>query len=130
MSADEQAIRQLIARWLEATRGGDVDTVLSLIAPDAIFLVAGQAPLQGHDAFARSLRAVLADHAIESHSEIDEIVVSGDIAYCRTQLSVTITSKHGKLPLQRTGHTLSILRKGADGKWLLTRDANLLASPA
>lgn len=127
MSSDEQAIRQLIARWLEATRHGDVDAVLSLMAPDVVFLVPGQPPMHGRDAFDRSLRTVLADHAIDSHSEIDEIVVSGDLAYCRTQLAVTITSKHGKLPLRRTGHTLSILRKDASGQWLLTRDANLLA---
>jgi ketosteroid isomerase-like protein len=31
--------------------------------------------------------------------------------------------------MQRTGHTLSILRKAADGRWQLTRDANLLAAP-
>ncbi len=49
------------------------------------------------------------------------------MAYCRTRLTVTITSKHGELPLERRGHTLTILRKGEDGRWLLTRDANLLA---
>jgi uncharacterized protein (TIGR02246 family) len=130
MSDDEQAIRALIARWISATREGDVDAVLSLMAPDAVFLIAGQPPMIGHEAFASSMRTVLADHTIESTSEVDEVAVSGDMAYCRTRLSVTVTSKHGKLPLQRTGHTLTILRKGGDGKWLLTRDANMLASPA
>jgi uncharacterized protein (TIGR02246 family) len=128
VSGDEQAIRALIARWIDATRAGDVDAVLALMAPDAVFLMAGQPPMVGHEAFARSLRTVLADHTIESSSEIDEVAVSGDMAYCRSRLSVTVTSKHGQLPLQRTGHTLTILRKGSDGKWLLTRDANMLAS--
>lgn len=128
MSSDEQAIRALIARWLEATRDGKVDEVLELMAPDAIFLTAGQPPMQGHAAFANTLRAVLSDNAVESTSEIEEVVVDGSLAYCRTQLSVTIISKHGKLPLRRTGHTLSILRKGDDGKWRLTRDANMLAT--
>lgn len=130
MSADEQAIRALITRWIDATRAGDVEAVLSLMAPDAVFLVAGQPPMVGHEAFAASLRGVLADHTVDSTSTVEEIAVSGDMAYCRTSLSVTVTSKHGKLPLQRTGHTLTILRKGADGKWLVTRDANMLASPA
>lgn len=130
MSTDEQAIRQLVERWIGATREGDVDAVLKLMAPDVLFLVAGQPPMQGREAFARSLNAVLADNVIDSVSQIDEIVVSGDLAYCRTRLSVTVTSKHGKLPLQRTGHTLSILRKGSDGLWQLTRDANMLASPS
>ncbi|WP_426103967.1 YybH family protein [Massilia sp. TSP1-1-2] len=128
MNTDEQAIRDLIARWIDATRAGDVDAVLALMAPDATFLMAGQMPMVGHEAFANSLRAVLADHAIESSSTVDEVAVSGNMAYCRTSLTVTVTSKHGQLPLQRTGHTLTILRKGDDGKWLLTRDANMLAA--
>ncbi len=130
MNPDHQAVRELIERWLAATRAGDVDAVLQLMAPDVVFLVAGQPPMQGRDAFEHSLRAVLSRHVIESTSQIDEIDVSGDMAYCRTSLSVTITSKHGQLPLQRTGHTLSILRKSSDGVWRLTRDANLLASPS
>lgn len=97
------------------------------MAPDVTFLMAGQPPMVGQQAFAASLRGVLADHLVESTSEVDEVVVSGDMAYCRTRLSVT--SRHGKLPLQRTGPTLTILRKGSDSKWLLSRDANMLASP-
>lgn len=127
MNADETAIRAVIARWLAATHDGKVDEVLELMAPDAIFLTAGQPPMQGHAAFADTLRHVLHDNAIESSSEIDEVEVAGDMAYCRTTLSVTIVSRHGKLPLRRTGHTLSILRKGADGQWRVTRDANMLA---
>ena len=128
MNSDEAAIRALIERWIDATRAGEVDEVLELMTPDAVFLMPGQPPMQGRDAFASSLRGALSGNTIESVSEIDEIAVAGEIAYCRTRLSVTIASKHGQLPLQRTGHTLSILRKGPDGRWLLTRDANLLAA--
>lgn len=130
MNADEQAIRSLIGHWLQATRDGDVDAVLALMEPDAIFLVAGQSPMQGRGAFEQRLRSVLASHTIDSHSTIDEVVVSGALAYCRTTLSVTITSRHGQLPVQRAGSTLSILRKGADGQWRMARDANLLGPPA
>ncbi|MBC7454152.1 MAG: SgcJ/EcaC family oxidoreductase [Massilia sp.] len=126
--SDEQAIRRLIERWIEATRNADVEAVLGLMAPDVVFLQPGQAPMEGRDAFASSLRGALGENTIDSVSEIDEITVSGDMAYCRTRLAVTIISKHGKLPLQRTGHTLSILRKGSDGNWLLTRDANMLSA--
>ena len=127
MSADTDAIRALVGAWISETRAGNVDAVLALMTPDALFLVPGQPPMQGREAFASGLRSVLSHSVVESSSEIDEIEVSGDMAYCRTRLSVTITSKHGHVPLQRTGHTLSILRKGADGMWMLTRDANLLA---
>ena len=126
MDKDEQAIRNLIQTWLRATREGDVDTVLDLMTPDVVFLVPGQEPMQGRDAFAVSLRAALGTHAIESASEIDEIVVSGDLAYCRTRLKVTVTSKHGGTPMLCSGHTLSIMRRCEDGRWRLTRDANMV----
>ena len=130
MNQDEQDIRQLIETWLSATQAGDVEAVLSLMAEDAMFMSAGQQPMVGREAFARGLNKVLQEHVIESTSEIAEIEVSGDLGYCRTKLTVTITSKHGNLPMLRSGDTLSILRKGADGKWMLTRDANMLASAA
>jgi uncharacterized protein (TIGR02246 family) len=130
MDTDELAIRELIDTWLRATRDGEVETVLELMTPDVVFLVAGQPAMRGREAFEQGLRGVLATHAIESSSEIEEIAVAGDFAYCRTRLSVTITSKHGNTPMQRTGHTLSILRKNAEGRWQLARDANLLGAPA
>ena len=130
MTQDEQEIRQLVETWLMATQAGDVEAVLALMSDDVMFMSAGQPPMTGREAFARGLNKVLAENVIESTSEIAEIVVSGDLAYCRTKLTVTITSKHGQLPILRNGDTLSILRKEADGKWRLTRDANMLAAAA
>ncbi len=41
MTADEQALRELIATWMRASMAGDTDTVLSLMADDAVFMVTG-----------------------------------------------------------------------------------------
>ncbi|GAB3456124.1 hypothetical protein GCM10027321_09570 [Massilia terrae] len=126
MTKDEQEIRNLIESWLRATREGDVDTVLSLMEPDVIFLVPDKPPMAGREAFGAALRAALGKHAIQTTSTIDEISVCGDIAYSRTHLDVTVISKHDGLPMRRSGNTLSILRRGADGKWRLYRDANMV----
>ncbi len=123
---DEDDIRALIATWLTETHAGNVDAVLDLIAPDAVFLIAGQPPMVGRDAFADGLRKVLQDNVIDSNSIVDEVTVSGDMAYSRSRLEVTITSKHGQTPMRRSGHTLSVYRKEG-GKWRLVRDANMLA---
>ena len=130
-SNDEQAIRGLIEAWLRATRDGDVDVdaMLELMTQDVVFMVPGQAAMHGREAFAQRLRGLLSTHAIESSGEIEEVYVAGDLAYCRTKSSVTAMSKHGATPIARTGHTLSILRKAADGRWQLSRDANLLVAP-
>ena len=39
MSTDERAIRDLVAVWHSATPKGNVDTVLSLMAEDVVFLM-------------------------------------------------------------------------------------------
>ena len=130
MNTDEEQIRALVEMWLSATAAGDVETVLGLMTQDAMFLSAGQPPMVGREAFARGLTKVLSDNVIQSVSDIEEIVVCGDLAYVRTKLAVTITSKHGKTPMLRNGATLSILRREEDGRWRLTRDANMLAAAA
>lgn len=56
MQTDEQEIRQLVSTWMEATKAGDVDTVLSLMAEDVVFLVPGQ-PVMRKAGFAAAARA-------------------------------------------------------------------------
>jgi ketosteroid isomerase-like protein len=92
-----------------------------------VFLVSGQPPMLGQDVFGEALRMALGNNVIESTSEIEEIVVSGNLAYCRTLLNVTVTAKHDNMPLKRSGHALSILRRCEDGNWRLARDANMVS---
>ena len=127
MQNDEQEIRQLVATWMAATKSGDVEAVLELMSDDVVFLVAGQPPMIGKSAFAQAAQAQ-ASHGplqVDGTSEIQEIKVFGEWAFMRTNLTVTITPP-GATPMTRAGHTLSVLKK-QNGKWLLARDANLLA---
>ena len=126
MNADEQAIRDLVAHWHSATVAGDVETVLGLMAEDVVFLVAGHPPMKGRSNFEKQLREVLATHRIKSSGEVQEVEVSGDLAYCWTLLDVRITPTASGSSSARSGSSLSILRKQSDGSWLLVRDANLL----
>jgi uncharacterized protein (TIGR02246 family) len=123
MQDDERAIRDLVSTWISASNAGDVQRVLSLMADDVVFLVAGQKPMRkaGYIAGQAALEGV----AMEAKSEIQEIRVFGDWAYLWTKLSVVMTP-HGGTAVTRAGNTLSILQK-RDGKWLLVRDANMLA---
>jgi uncharacterized protein (TIGR02246 family) len=125
MQNDEQAIRQLIATWLSASKAGDTDKVLSLMADDVVFLVPGRPPMRGKSAFA-SAQAGLGEFSIEATSEIQEIRVLGEWAYCWTALTVVVNHRKGGAAVKRSGNTLSIFRK-EKGAWLLFRDANMLA---
>jgi uncharacterized protein (TIGR02246 family) len=129
MKTDEQEIRQLVATWIDATKTGDTDTVLSLMADDVVFLVTGQPPMIGKAAFAAAMRAQSAQGQpqFEGKSEIQEIQVLGDWAYMWTTLTVVFIPPGGAPPVTRAGNTLTILKKHV-GKWVLARDANMLAT--
>src|SRR5262245_42504685 len=123
MTDDERAIRELVATWMSASKAGDTETVLSLIADDAVFTVVGQEPF-GKDAF-RTASQGQKDVRIDGTRDIREIQVLGDWAYLRNYLTVSVTPPGGQ-PIRRAGWTLTILRKTAAGKWVLARDANLM----
>ena len=124
MRSDEDEIRELVARWMRATREGDSDTVLSLMADDATFLVPGQ-PLFGKAAFTKAANDPSpAPLEIDSESEILEITVAGEWAFMMAHLKVTVICE-GAVQSVRAGHTLTVLKK-IRGRWFLFRDANLL----
>ena len=124
MQNDEEAIRDLISTWLSASKAGDTARVLSLMTDDVVFLVSGHEPMRGKDAFAAS-QGALEGVEIDATSEVQEVRVSGDWAYAWTKLTVLMTPQDGEVN-KRSGNTLSIFQK-QNGKWLLARDANMLA---
>ncbi len=126
MQSDERAIRDLIATWMDASARGDIASILPLMADDVVFLVYGHPPMRGRDAFAASFRAAGERQKIDGRSDIEELVVSGDMAYCVSRLAVTITPP-GVAANHRSGYVLTVLRKKPDGDWVIARDANLLA---
>jgi len=126
MDGDERVIRDVVERWHRATEAGDVDAVLDLMVEDVVFLVAGHAPMRGRGAFEQGLRTLLATHRIESSGNVREVVASGDLAYCWTELDVSIRPRAGGEAVMRSGSALTILRRQADGAWRVVRDANLL----
>jgi uncharacterized protein (TIGR02246 family) len=128
MNADEKSIREVLTRWHAATAEGDVDSVLELMSEDAIFLVPGQPPMRGRQEFGTRLRKILQTHRIDSSGEVQEIAVSGDLAYCWAVLEVKVIPLAGGEAIERSGNALSIFRRQADGSWVLVRDANLIAA--
>jgi uncharacterized protein (TIGR02246 family) len=127
MTDDERAIRNVVDTWLAASKAGDLPTVLSLMTDDVLFLTPGQAPF-GKEAFA-AMSSGMKDAQVDGTSDIQEVQVFGDIAYLRNALRIVITMPDGKV-VRRSGQTLTILRKEADGKWRLVRDANLVVAEA
>lgn len=124
MSSDEQAIRELVATWMTASKSGDLPTVLSLMTDDVVFMVPGREPF-GKEAFAASSRAMKGIE-LDGTSDIRELRVLGDWAYLRNFIQISVMPPGGSI-MKRSGWTLSVFQKQADGRWLLARDANLVS---
>ncbi len=124
MQQDEQAIRDLVAAWMKATESGDLLGVLGLMADDVVFLVPGQPPMN-KTTFARG-QGNLSQFRLHVLSDIKEVRVTTDWAYCWSSLQVTMTPRAGGASITRAGQVLSILQK-QKGRWVIVRDANMLA---
>ena len=61
-------------------------------------------------------------------SELEQIVVAGDVAYTVCRDSLSMTPRAGGETTKLAGHRLTIYRKQPDGRWLLARDAHTLTT--
>ena len=125
MSEDERAIREVVETWMDATRRDDIDMVLDLMTDDVLFMTPGREPF-GKAEFKANSEA-LSDARVDGRAEVREVEVLGDRAWIRNHIEVTMTPPGGTKPVRRSGYTLTILKRCADGRWRLFRDANLVS---
>ena len=126
MTNDEQAIRTLIANWMDATKAGDLDRILELMDDEVVFLGAGRPPMRGKASFAEASSAMERGSRFEGSVTVEEVRVFGDWGYCWNQLAVTMTPESGT-PTRLAGPAMAVLRRKPDGRWVIFRDANMLA---
>ncbi len=109
MSDDEQAIRDLISTWVQATGEGDLNRLVSLMSQDVVFMRPGAPPMGIKDFVTGFNKMQVEVTPVEIHA-------SGDMAYA------IVLIKAGEM----FGHSLGVYHKQANAQWVLVRDANLL----
>ncbi|MDN0084133.1 nuclear transport factor 2 family protein [Crenobacter sp. SG2305] len=124
---DERAIYTLLEAWHRATVAGDNAALLELVCDDVCFYTAGSPPLSGKEAFAAALQANTA-FDIDYDWQVDDLAISDTLAYYCGRLRVHMRDRATGATHTRHGHTLTVLRREADGAWRISRDANLLAA--
>lgn len=129
MGSDERAIRELHAVWIDAVNAGELPRLLGLTTDDVVLLSPGRPPI-GRDGFAAVFSTAHQQARIRCLSELQEVVVAGDVAYTVCRDSLTVTPRAGGDTAELAGHRITIYRKQADGRWLLARDAHTLVPAA
>ena len=118
---DIEAIRQLAADWRSGWLAGDADSLLSLYADEPVLMPQDQPGLVGKDAIRPLYEAVLKEFNFQSEWTIEEVVVSGDLGYFRSAYTLTATPKAGGDPINVTGKSLYIVKRGSGGAWKIVR---------
>jgi uncharacterized protein (TIGR02246 family) len=124
MTNDERAIRDVVDTWMTASKSGDLATLMDLMTDDMLFMAPGREPF-GKDAF-HTMSQAMKGVQMEGRAEVLEVTVVGDWAWLRNHIDITIKPPDGSRKMRHTGYTLTVLRKGSDGRWRLARDANLV----
>jgi uncharacterized protein (TIGR02246 family) len=123
-SVENQKVRSVIDKWLAASKSGDLETILTLMTDDAIFLTRNG--VMRREDFVASFKAMAGNVEIDGRPDIQEITMEGDLAVCWNKLEVRIKPSTGN-EIAHAGNILTVFRRSPDGQWRLWRDANLLA---
>jgi uncharacterized protein (TIGR02246 family) len=124
---DQSQIRSLSQAWIDATRTKDISRLLSMIVEDAVFLPPGSPPVKGRAEIASMFRTFFSQCDAEQTVTLEEVEISGDLAFCWGAETLKATRVSGGPPRFMRGHGLSILRRQPDGSWKFARGINNLA---
>ena len=127
MSSDERDIRTVHSIWIDAVNAGDLARLLALVAEDVVFFGPGQAPF-GREKFSSTFLAAHQEMRICCTSELEEVVVVGEVAYTRSRDALSVTARAGGKEARLAGHRMTVYRKQRDGRWLLSRDVHTLSA--
>lgn len=126
MEPDERAIRELHSTWIDAVNAGDLHRLLTLMADDAVLFNPGRAPVD-RDGFSANFSAAHEQAWVQCTSELEEVVVAGEVGYTRSRDTLSVTPRAGGEAAQLAGYRMTVYRKQPDGRWLLARDAPSLS---
>lgn len=122
-ATDEQSIRALIDRWVEASCNKDVEGIMACYAPDVVaFDAIGALRFQGVDAYRKHWEYCLGFAPGDMVFRIPEMHISigGDVAFCHYLATCGCTDADGNEEIGWVRGTVCLRR--IDGRWLITHE--------
>ena len=116
---DEAAIREWIDKYIGSVISGDLDTYLASWSDDVIFLPPNQPAKIGKEACREIAEGILL-YDIEADLDIQEIKISGDLAFTRNLARETFTPKNGDEPFDVELKSIYMFKRQSDGSWIGT----------
>jgi uncharacterized protein (TIGR02246 family) len=128
---DIAALNAARQAFMAAYEAGDATAIGNLYTPDAISESNNQPSLKGREAIVASLKGMFEQVSVKTTLTSEETRTLGTVGLDRGTYTVTVTPKAGAPPATSEGRYMVVYVKGADGKWLVSRDMdNALMPPA
>ncbi len=122
-SEQVQPATSVLRQYEDALNRGDVQAIVSLYAPDAVFMAQHRSPAVGRERIERAYREIFGMIRLEIRFEIDEVVVvSPTVAYARTRSMGTTTIIANDAQVSEGNQELFVLvRTENGGAWKIGR---------
>ena len=118
VDADREA-RRVVAEIVDADNRGDLETVMSLYADDAVLLPPGEPPVRGRGVIRQRYEAIFSSSTLALVGTVESLRVAGDLAVVRGATSGTVTSKTGGGELKVDDKYVMVLERSDAGRWLI-----------
>jgi uncharacterized protein (TIGR02246 family) len=118
----DQAIRAVLTTWMADFNAGRADRVCAVFAPDLRATYRGF-PDRGYEEICDLLRRSLADQrrGFSYALDIEEILVSGDLAVVRLVWRLTVTPREGSPAVTSREPGMDVFSRQPDGSWRIIR---------
>lgn len=123
LAADEQAIRNRSAEWMNWANAKDAASIVALFSPEAVTIYDGSV-VRGTDALKADLEKGYADRpdsVVSWTTSSVKVAASGDLAYETGEIYLDPDGAAGKQPAT-TGAFVAVWEK-VDGEWRVVADA-------
>ena len=121
MNANEQSIAAVLANYEQALNQSDAEAVMSLYAPDAVFMPQHFPSSVGADGVRKAYKTVFDAITLRVKFEIAEVQqVAGDWAFARTNSAGTVTARATGGSTPEANQELFVFQK-INGSWKIAR---------
>jgi len=118
LRADEVAIRRWHQELEDAANNDDYEAYSSHWAEDMIWMPPNMPPICGKDNCLEMAKSSFEHYKMEQKVTVEEVVVSGDIAFSRIFSKEKFIPKGDSQAMENDGKNIFTFRRGPDGSWL------------
>jgi uncharacterized protein (TIGR02246 family) len=119
---EKKLITEISEARAKAFNEGNAAAIAIHFTEDALLMAPGKPAASGRAAVQTYYQSIFDDYTTQLESRYEKVEISGNLAYGRGFVKVTLVPKKGGAPLVSTAKYLNILKKQPDGLWKTTHD--------